>query len=57
MSMQQIGVRLENLAGKRPDKKLQPKEMEGSTFTISNLEGVQDYRILLSNQPNSAIMW
>ena len=37
MQMTQIGANVKDLAGKARNKKLQPKEMEGSTFTISNL--------------------
>ncbi|PRP67287.1 pyruvate dehydrogenase complex dihydrolipoamide acetyltransferase [Nonlabens agnitus] len=57
MSMQQIGGKVRELAGKARDKKLQPKEMEGSTFTISNLGmfGITEFTSII-NQPNSAIM-
>jgi pyruvate dehydrogenase E2 component (dihydrolipoamide acetyltransferase) len=57
MSMQQIGSKVRELAGKARDKKLQPKEMEGSTFTISNLGmfGITEFTSII-NQPNSAIM-
>ncbi len=57
MSMQQIGGMVRELAGKARDKKLQPKEMEGSTFTISNLGmfGITEFTSII-NQPNSAIM-
>jgi len=57
MSMQQIGAKVRELAGKARDKKLQPKEMEGSTFTISNLGmfGITEFTSII-NQPNSAIM-
>jgi len=45
------------LAGKSRDKKLQPKEMEGSTFTVSNLGmfGIKEFTSII-NQPNSAIL-
>jgi len=57
MSMQQIGGKVKELAGKARNKKLQPKEMEGSTFTISNLGmfGITEFTSII-NQPNSAIM-
>ncbi|WP_431472662.1 pyruvate dehydrogenase complex dihydrolipoamide acetyltransferase [Nonlabens sp. SCSIO 43208] len=57
MSMQQIGAKVKELAVKARNKKLQPKEMEGSTFTISNLGmfGITEFTSII-NQPNSAIM-
>ncbi|MGB3590494.1 MAG: pyruvate dehydrogenase complex dihydrolipoamide acetyltransferase [Nonlabens sp.] len=57
MSLQQIGAKVKELAGKARSKKLQPKEMEGSTFTISNLGmfGISEFTSII-NQPNSAIM-
>jgi pyruvate dehydrogenase E2 component (dihydrolipoamide acetyltransferase) len=57
MSMQQIGAKVKELAGKARNKKIQPKEMEGSTFTISNLGmfGITEFTSII-NQPNSAIM-
>lgn len=57
MSMQQIGAKVKELAGKARNKKLQPDEMQGSTFTISNLGmfGITEFTSII-NQPNSAIM-
>jgi len=57
MGMQQIGAKVKELAGKARNKKLQPKEMEGSTFTVSNLGmfGIREFTSII-NQPNSAIM-
>ena len=57
MSMTQIGANVKDLAGKARNKKLQPKEMEGSTFTISNLGmfGIVEFTSII-NQPNSAIL-
>lgn len=57
MSLQQIGGKVKELAVKARNKKLQPKEMEGSTFTISNLGmfGITEFTSII-NQPNSAIM-
>jgi pyruvate dehydrogenase E2 component (dihydrolipoamide acetyltransferase) len=57
MSLTQIGVSVKDLAGKAKSKKIQPAEMEGSTFTISNLGmfGIQSFTSII-NQPNSAIL-
>lgn len=57
MSMTQIGASVKDLAGKARNKKLQPQEMEGSTFTVSNLGmfGIQEFTSII-NQPNSAIL-
>ncbi|HSP12353.1 MAG TPA: dihydrolipoamide acetyltransferase family protein, partial [Salegentibacter sp.] len=57
MSLTQIGGNVKSLAGKARDKKLQPKEMEGSTFTVSNLGmfGIVEFTSII-NQPNSAIL-
>lgn len=57
MSLTQIGGNVKDLAGKAKSKKLQPDEMEGSTFTVSNLGmfGIQSFTSII-NQPNSAIL-
>jgi pyruvate dehydrogenase E2 component (dihydrolipoamide acetyltransferase) len=57
MSLTQIGGNVKDLAGKAKTKKLQPTEMEGSTFTVSNLGmfGIQSFTSII-NQPNSAIL-
>lgn len=57
MSLSQIGANVKDLAGKAKSKKIQPAEMEGSTFTISNLGmfGIQSFTSII-NQPNSAIL-
>ena len=57
MSLTQIGTSVKDLAGKAKSKKIQPSEMEGSTFTISNLGmfGIQSFTSII-NQPNSAIL-
>ena len=57
MSLSQIGGSVKDLAGKAKAKKLQPAEMEGSTFTVSNLGmfGIQSFTSII-NQPNSAIL-
>ncbi|AEE18560.1 pyruvate dehydrogenase E2 component (dihydrolipoamide acetyltransferase) [Dokdonia sp. Hel_I_63] len=56
-SLQQINAEVKVLAGKARDKKLTLPEMEGSTFTISNLGmfGITDFTSII-NQPNSAIL-
>ena len=57
MSLTQIGGNVKELAGKARNKKLQPQEMEGSTFTVSNLGmfGITEFTSII-NQPNSAIL-
>jgi pyruvate dehydrogenase E2 component (dihydrolipoamide acetyltransferase) len=56
-SLQQINGEVKELAGKARDKKLKLNEMEGSTFTISNLGmfGITDFTSII-NSPNSAIL-
>lgn len=57
MSLTQIGGAVKDLAGRARDKKIAPNEMEGSTFTVSNLGmfGIQEFTSII-NQPNSAIL-
>jgi len=57
MSLSQIGATVKDLAGKAKNKKLAPADMEGSTFTVSNLGmfGIQEFTSII-NQPNSAIL-
>jgi len=57
MSLSQIGGSVKDLAGRAKIKKLQPAEMEGSTFTVSNLGmfGITEFTSII-NQPNSAIL-
>ena len=57
MSLTQIGGSVRDLAGRAKNKKLQPAEMEGSTFTVSNLGmfGIVEFTSII-NQPNSAIL-
>lgn len=57
MSLSQIGASVRDLAGRAKNKKLLPSEMEGSTFTISNLGmfGITEFNSII-NQPNSAIL-
>jgi pyruvate dehydrogenase E2 component (dihydrolipoamide acetyltransferase) len=56
-SLSQIGANVKDLAGKAKNKKIQPAEMEGSTFTVSNLGmfGISEFTSII-NQPNSAIL-
>ena len=57
MTYSQIGTNVKDLAGKARNKKLTPAEMEGSTFTVSNLGmfGIKEFTSII-NQPNSAIL-
>ncbi len=57
MSLTQIGASVKDLAGRARTKKLTPAEMEGSTFTVSNLGmfGIVEFTSII-NQPNSAIL-
>ena len=57
LTLTQIGALVKDLAGKARNKKLTPAEMEGSTFTVSNLGmfGVDVFTSII-NQPNSAIL-
>lgn len=57
LQLTQIGGSVRELATKARDKKLTPAEMEGSTFTVSNLGmfGIQEFTSII-NQPNSAIL-
>lgn len=53
----QISQETRELAGKARDRKLQPEEMEGSTFTISNLGmfGIEEFTAII-NPPNACIL-
>ncbi len=53
----QIGEEVKDFAGRAKAKKLQPDEMEGSTFTISNLGmfGIEEFTAII-NPPNSCIL-
>ncbi|MAU72549.1 MAG: pyruvate dehydrogenase complex dihydrolipoamide acetyltransferase [Pseudozobellia sp.] len=57
LSLSQIGGAVKDLAGRARNKKLTPAEMEGSTFTVSNLGmfGISEFTSII-NQPNSAIL-
>ena len=56
-SLTEIGFEIKDYAKKSKEKKLKPDEMEGSTFTVSNLGmfGIQEFTSII-NQPNSAIL-
>ena len=56
-TLPQIGATVKDFAGRARNKKLTPQEMEGSTFTISNLGmfGIESFTSII-NQPNSAIL-
>jgi pyruvate dehydrogenase E2 component (dihydrolipoamide acetyltransferase) len=56
-TLPQIGASVKDFALRARDKKLKPDEMDGSTFTISNLGmfGIQEFTSIV-NQPNSAIL-
>ena len=56
-SITQIGAQVKDYAVRARNKKLLLDEMEGSTFTISNLGmfGITDFTSII-NQPNSAIL-
>ena len=56
-SLPQIGAAVKDFASRARQKKLTPQEMEGSTFTISNLGmfGIESFTSII-NQPNSAIL-
>lgn len=57
LGLTQIGSAVKDLAGKARNKKIAPSEMEGSTFTVSNLGmfGILEFTSII-NQPNSAIL-
>ncbi|MBT8311252.1 MAG: pyruvate dehydrogenase [Flavobacteriaceae bacterium] len=57
LSLTQIGASVKDLASRARVKKLTPAEMEGSTFTVSNLGmfGILEFTSII-NQPNSAIL-
>lgn len=55
--LQQIGVETRELAELARDRKLQPEQMEGSTFTVSNLGmfGIEEFTAII-NPPNASIL-
>ncbi|MES1217146.1 MAG: pyruvate dehydrogenase complex dihydrolipoamide acetyltransferase [Bacteroidota bacterium] len=56
-SLSQIGEEVKELAKKAKDKKLQPSEWEGNTFTISNLGmfGIDEFTAII-NPPDACIL-
>ena len=56
-SLTQIGTEVKEFAQKAKDKKLQPADWEGSTFTISNLGmfGVDEFTAII-NPPDACIL-
>ncbi|MBL0310562.1 MAG: 2-oxo acid dehydrogenase subunit E2 [Bacteroidetes bacterium] len=56
-TVQQISVEAKSLAEKATTKKLQPQEMEGNTFTISNLGmfGIEEFTAII-NPPDACIL-
>lgn len=57
LSLPQISATVKDFAGKARDKKLQPKDWEGNTFSISNLGmyGIESFTAII-NPPDAAIM-
>lgn len=56
-SLSHIAVEVKDLAQKAQDKKLQPSDWEGSTFTISNLGmfGIEEFTAII-NPPDACIL-
>lgn len=56
-TLSQIATEVKDLAGKAHNKKLQPQDWEGNTFTISNLGmyGIEEFTAIL-NPPDACIM-
>tara|TARA_Y100001936_G_C15522938_1_gene383748 strand:- start:86 stop:529 length:444 start_codon:yes stop_codon:yes gene_type:complete len=56
-SLHSINTMVRDYAVRAKSKKLRPDEIEGSTFTVSNLGmfGIQEFTSII-NQPNSAIL-
>ncbi len=56
-SLSQISTEVRNFAQKAKDKKLQPSDWEGSTFTISNLGmfGIDEFTAII-NPPDACIL-
>ena len=57
LALPQIGMQVKDYASRARSKKLTPQEMDGSTFTVSNLGmfGIEEFTSII-NQPNSAIL-
>lgn len=56
-SLSQINTEVKTLAGKAKNRKLQPQEMDGNTFTISNLGmfGIEEFTAII-NPPDACIL-
>lgn len=56
-TLSQINTEVKDLAGKAHNKKLQPADWEGNTFTISNLGmyGIEEFTAII-NPPDACIM-
>ena len=56
-SLSQINVEVKELAGKAKEKRLQPDQMQGNTFTISNLGmfDIDEFTAII-NPPDACIM-
>jgi pyruvate dehydrogenase E2 component (dihydrolipoamide acetyltransferase) len=56
-SLSQINTEVKGYAAKAKDKKLQPQEMQGNTFTISNLGmfGIDEFTAII-NPPDACIL-
>ena len=56
-SLTEIGAEVKDCAGKAREKKLQPSDWEGNTFTISNLGmfGIEDFTAII-NPPDACIL-
>lgn len=56
-SLSHIAAEVKDLAQKAHDKKLQPKDWEGSTFTVSNLGmfGIEEFTAII-NPPDACIL-
>jgi len=56
-SLTQIGAEVKEFAQRAKDKKLQPEDWEGNTFTISNLGmfGIEDFTAII-NPPDACIL-
>ena len=57
LNLKEIGYKVKDFASRAQEKKLSQNEIEGSTFTISNLGmfGIESFTSII-NQPNSAIL-
>ena len=56
-TLSQINVEVKDLAGLAKNRKLQPNQMEGNTFTVSNLGmfGIEEFTGII-NPPDSCIL-